>query len=49
MREAFRLNKAGVPGASKLQMAYIYTAKEILSFDQIQEKTVLSFKRLQKL
>lgn len=49
MREAFRLNKAGVPGTSKLQMAYIYTAKEILSFDQIQEKTVLSFKRLQKL
>jgi ribonuclease P protein component len=49
MREAFRLNKAGIPGTSKLQMAYIYTAKEILLFDQIQEKTVLSFKRLQKL
>jgi ribonuclease P protein component len=49
MREAFRLNKAGIPGASKLQLAYIYTAKELLPFEQIQEKTVLSFKRLQKL
>jgi ribonuclease P protein component len=49
MREAFRLNKAGIPGTSKLQLAYIYTAKELLPFEQIQEKTVLSFKRLQKL
>jgi ribonuclease P protein component len=49
MREAFRLNKAGIPGTSKLQLAYIYTAKELLPFKQIQEKTVLSFKRLQKL
>jgi len=49
MREAYRLNKAGLLETSKLQMAYIYTAKEILSFEQIQEKTVLSFKRLQNL
>lgn len=46
MREAYRLNKAAIPGTSKLQMAYIYTAKEILAFEEIQEKIRLSFKKL---
>jgi ribonuclease P protein component len=46
MREAYRLNKAAIPGTSKLQMAYIYTAKEILALDEIQEKIRLSFKKL---
>jgi ribonuclease P protein component len=47
MKEAYRLNKAFVPGTSKLQMAYIYTAKEILSFEEIRNKVILSFKRFQ--
>jgi ribonuclease P protein component len=47
MREAYRLNKAAIPGTSKLQMAYIYTAKDILSFEEIKTKIVLSFKRFQ--
>jgi ribonuclease P protein component len=47
MREAFRLNKAGIPGSPKLQMAYIYTAKEILQFGEIRDKLVLSFKRFE--
>lgn len=46
MREAYRLNKAELPQTSALQMAYIYTAKDILLFDQIRDKMVASFKRL---
>jgi ribonuclease P protein component len=48
MREAYRLNKGAFSGTSKLQMAYIYTAKEILMFDEIRDKLLLSFKRLQE-
>lgn len=48
MREAYRLNKAAVLGISKLQMAYIYTAKEILTFDLIRDKILLSFKRFEE-
>ena len=48
MREAYRLNKAAIPGKSKLQMAYIYTAKEILMFDVIRDKVLLSFKRFEE-
>jgi ribonuclease P protein component len=46
MREAFRLNQSGIEGTSKFQIAYIYTAKEILPFSKTQDKMVLSFKRL---
>lgn len=46
MREAYRLNKAALPETSKLQMAYIYTAKDILLFDQIRDKMIATFKRL---
>lgn len=49
MREAYRLNKAALPQTSKLQMAYIYTAKDILLFDQIRDKMIASFKRLKEL
>lgn len=45
IREAYRLNKARVPGSKKLMIAYIYTAKEILPFDQIQEKLARAFNR----
>jgi ribonuclease P protein component len=46
MREAYRLNKSTITGTSKFQIAYIYTAKELLPFSDIQEKMVKSFKRL---
>jgi ribonuclease P protein component len=48
VREAYRLNKASLYGTSNLQMAYIYTAKEILIFEEIRDKLLLSFKRLQE-
>lgn len=48
MREAYRLNKAAISGTSKLQMAYIYTAKEILLFEVIRDKVLLSFKRFEE-
>ena len=48
MREAYRLNKGSIPGTSKLQMAYIYTAKEILMYDLIRDKVLLSFKRFEE-
>jgi len=44
-REAYRLNKQQIPGSKKLLIAYIYTAREILIFDQIQEKLVKAFNR----
>jgi ribonuclease P protein component len=46
MREAYRLNKAGLPQPPGWQLAYIYTAKDILEFAQIQAKMLASFKRL---
>lgn len=46
MREAYRLNKASLPTGSKWQIAYIYTAKDILEFDQIRDKMIASFKRV---
>ena len=48
MKEAYRLNKAAIPGTTKLQIAYIYTAKEILTFELIRDKILLSFKRLER-
>jgi ribonuclease P protein component len=46
MREAYRLNKLLAAGTSKFQIVYIYTAKEVLPFTQMQEKMVNTFKRL---
>src|SRR5688572_27071073 len=46
MREAYRLNKLSIQGATKFQIAYIYTSKELLPVNQIQEKMLMSFKRL---
>src|SRR6187431_580761 len=45
MREAFRLNKHALPASGKLMIAYIYTAKEILTFAQIQERLVKTLNR----
>jgi ribonuclease P protein component len=45
VREAFRLNKFAIAASQKLLIAYIYTAKEILTFAQIQERLVKTFNR----
>lgn len=47
IREAYRLNKAQLVTSKKLMIAYIYTPKEILPFDQIQERLVKGFKRFE--
>ncbi len=46
LREAYRLNKSMLTSATKLLVAYIYTAKEILPYKTIEEKLVQSFKKL---
>ena len=45
MREAYRQNKTLLPASEKLLIAYIYTAKEILTFAQIQERFVKTLNR----
>ena len=45
MREAYRMNKFAIVASQKLLIAYIYTAKEILTFAQIQERLVKTFNR----
>lgn len=45
IRESFRLNKNLLPPAPKFLIAYIYTAKEILTFAQIQERLVKTLNR----
>ena len=45
VRESYRLNKNLLPQTPKLLIAYIYNAKEILTFAQIQERLVKTFNR----
>lgn len=45
IRESFRLNKNLLPARPKLLIAYIYTAKEILTFAQIQERLIKTLNR----
>jgi ribonuclease P protein component len=45
MRESYRLNKNLLPQSPLLLIAYIYTAKEILTFAQIQERLVKTLNR----
>ena len=45
IREAYRLNKGAYTSTQKLMIAYIYTAKEILTFHEIQEKLIRAFKK----
>jgi len=45
IRESFRLNKNLLPATPKLLIAYIYTAKEILTFAQIQDRFIKTLKR----
>lgn len=47
MRESFRLNKNLLPDSPRLLIAYIYNAKEILTFAQIQERLVKTLNRFE--
>ena len=46
MREAWRKNRHHLGPASPYMIAYIYTAKDILPYQTIAEKMVLSFRHL---
>jgi len=46
MREAYRLNKELLPDTTRLCIAYIYSAKEILPSTEIHQRLVKTFKRL---
>jgi ribonuclease P protein component len=46
LREAYRLNKSKLTSTVKLNVAYIYIAKEILPFKAIEAKLIESFNRL---
>lgn len=48
IREAYRLNKDQINAGQNLLIAYIYTAKEILTFTEIQRKLIASIERLNK-
>lgn len=45
IRESYRLNKNLLPNSTQLLIAYIYTAKEILTFAQIQDRLVRTLNR----
>ena len=45
IRESFRLNKNLLDLSPKFVIAYIYTAKEILTFAQIQDRFIKTLKR----
>lgn len=48
IREAYRLNKSKILSPGKWLIAYIYTAREILSSEIIHKKLSLTFERLQR-
>ncbi|HEX5169561.1 MAG TPA: ribonuclease P protein component, partial [Cyclobacteriaceae bacterium] len=48
MREAYRLQKHKLPEA-RLAMAFIYSAKEILTFAEIEQKMLLAFGKVHKM
>ncbi len=47
IREAYRLNRHLMAAMPKLEIAYIYTGRELLDYQQIEEKIISSFRRLQ--
>jgi ribonuclease P protein component len=46
MRESFRLNQSKLELPVKLNLAYIYIAKQTFPFSEIEKKVIQSFKRL---
>ena len=49
MREAYRHQKNKLPRTVTLALGFIYTAKEILSLEEIQQKMILAFGRIEKM
>lgn len=48
IREAYRLNKHLLDTSVKYQIAYIYTSKELLEFNDIERKLIVILERLKK-
>ena len=48
IREAYRLQKAKLRKNPKLTIAFLYTAKEILPFEEIGRKLLLAMARIEK-
>jgi ribonuclease P protein component len=48
MREAYRKNKHKLASSRKLMLAFIYTAKEILPYAEIERKLILALGRSEK-
>jgi len=48
IREAYRLNKHLLQTDNKLHIAYIYTSKQVESFQKVQKGVVSSLSQLQK-
>ena len=48
MREAWRLNRPLTGETEPMIIAYIYTAKEILPYQTISDKMILSFRHLKR-
>jgi len=46
LREAYRLNKSGIPDTSKWLIAYIYTAKTILPSETFQQKVIGTIQKI---
>ena len=49
LREAYRLNKSGLPQARKFLIAYIYTAKTILPSETFQQKVLGTIHKISSL
>jgi ribonuclease P protein component len=49
MREAYRLQKDTLPQSPRLILGFIYTHKEILLFEEMKKKILLSFNKLSKI
>ena len=49
IKEAYRLNKGQLNTPHSILIAYIYTSREILSFQEIQNKIISSFDKLMTL
>lgn len=48
IREAYRLHKSRL-AVNQIQIAFIFTSKEVLSFKEIESKLLLSFGKLERL
>lgn len=49
IREAYRLQKEGLPVPTPLMLGLIYTHKEILVFDEMKKKVLQAFNKLSKI